>query len=90
MKPIVTKLLTRSLMTLSAIFVWAKTLARGSATSSGRSSARQSETAEGADAPKYAADVRADRSILESDQTTAGGRQKSPTVNPGKSLFEWV
>ena len=29
------------------IFVWAKTLARGSATSSGRSSARQSDMAEG-------------------------------------------
>ena len=35
-------------MTLGAIVVWAKALARGSA------------TAESADAPKYAADVRAD------------------------------
>jgi hypothetical protein len=31
MKPIVTKLLRRCLMTLSAIVVWAKTLARGTA-----------------------------------------------------------
>ena len=82
MKPIVTKLLTRSLMTLSAIFVWAKTLARGSVTSSGQSSARQSETAEGADAPKYAADVRADPVNTGERSNDSGGSAEKPNREP--------
>jgi hypothetical protein len=53
MKPIVKTLLRRSLMTLSAIVVWAKALARGSA---------DGQT----------------RSMPESDQKTAGGRQQKP------------
>ena len=90
MKPIVTKLLTRSLMTLSAIFVWAKTLARGSATSRAGAAPANPRRPRVPTLLSMLLMYGQTRSILESDQTTAGGRQKSPTVNPGKSLFEWV
>jgi hypothetical protein len=76
MKPIVTQLLRRSLMTLGAIVVWAKALGRGSDASGGQSSARQSATAENADVPKYAADARADP-VNAGDRSKDGGGSKA-------------